>query len=358
MAAGPVRALIAGELWHGSSLRGLGQGFRNMGWSVNEIELTTSLEGRQGIAQRIVKRLTQPIERADYNRAILNAAEQMDADVMVTVKGSWIDVETIVALKARGTRTVNFYPDPHFAYVGVSEAAIMAYDFIVTTKYYQLDWLAERRAPGSFAFIEHGYSPALHRPLATGRSWSELPFDIAYLGNATRYKADWLTGIARANPTRSIIIGGGGWGKYARATPLEAHVTGRQYMGDSAAEFLSGARINIALHGGPLGPDGASDSVSTRSFEIPACGAFMLHIDNPEIRKLFDVGAEIDVFDSPESLAERVTFYLANPDVAQRMAKAAHRRAVPAYSLDARAKEIAVCIGLSHDPDLATEALA
>ncbi|MFN3304299.1 MAG: FtsX-like permease family protein, partial [Roseateles sp.] len=39
--------------------------------------------------------------------------------------------------------------------------------------------------------------------------------------------------------------------------------------------------------------------------EIPAAGGFMLHIDNPEVRGLFDHGTEFDSFATPEQLVER-----------------------------------------------------
>ena len=66
----------------------------------------------------------------------------------------------------------------------------------------------------------------------------------------------------------------------------------------------------------------------------------MLHIDNPEIRTLYEPGREMDVFADPEQLRAKVDHYLSNEAERQTMTEAGHARAVPAYSLHARAAEL------------------
>jgi hypothetical protein len=97
---------------------------------------------------------------------------------------------------------------------------------------------------------------------------------------------------------------------------------------------------------GPADASGWQDLVSTRSFEIPACKGFMLHVDNPEIRQLYDVGSEIDVFSSEEDLCAKITFYLEHESIRKTMIEKAYKRCVPSYSYDQRAKEIASLIKL------------
>ena len=71
----------------------------------------------------------------------------------------------------------------------------------------------------------------------------------------------------------------------------------------------------------------------------------MLHIDNDEVRTLFEVGREIDTFATLENLAEKIDFYLAHPDRRATMIEAAFARAVPAYSYDARAMRMTELMG-------------
>lgn len=339
-AGGTVTAIVAGELWHGSTLRGLAQGLRNLGWIVNEVGFAQDHDGGNALVHRAVRRIATPMNARQYNRRIVEAAERSGADFLITVKGAHISADTLGRLRARGTRSINYYPDPHFDYSGVSEALVLSYDFVATTKHFQVEFLASRIGAARALFLEHGYSPLVHRPMPrAGRR-----VDVAYLGNATAYKAAWLNQLARDLPDISLAVAGAGWDRHAEAA-LAPHLLGHAMMGDSAAAFLSGARINVALHAGPLGPDGAADDVSTRTFEIPSCRGFMLHIDNRHVRELFDVGTEIDVFSTPGQLVERVRHYLANPERAAMLAEAGYRRAVPAYSLDARAAKLARFVG-------------
>src|SRR5262249_17411330 len=110
--------------------------------------------------------------------------------------------------------------------------------------------------------------------------------------------------------------------------------------------FLQTARINLAFHFGPSGSNGWQDLVSTRTFEIPACKGFMLHIDNKEVRDLFEPGKEIDVFETATELCEKITHYLGNNKLCREMVERSYVRAVPAYSYDARAKRMIELIGI------------
>jgi spore maturation protein CgeB len=92
------------------------------------------------------------------------------------------------------------------------------------------------------------------------------------------------------------------------------------------------------------------DLVSTRTFEIPAAKCFMLHIDNEEVRDLFNPGSEIDVFSSGEQLSNQIDFYLARPDLRAKLIERAYRRCVPAYSYDARAQQMIGLMGIGSIP--------
>ena len=66
----------------------------------------------------------------------------------------------------------------------------------------------------------------------------------------------------------------------------------------------------------------------------------MLHIDNDEVREYFKPGKEIDVFSTPEELADKIQFYLARPELREKMIDRAYARCVPSYGYVRRAVEI------------------
>ncbi len=339
-------AVFATEFWHGANGRALAQGFRDLGWCVDEVDMVAYFARGRTLASRIEARLFKAAQIAAYNEGILASARAHRASLMVTIKGGAISARTLATLRAEGVRTVNYYPDVGFGVAGFDEDRLADYDLIATTKSYHLPHLVPKFGAERVKFVHHGFSPLAHRrhgpAMPEDRDYAQ---DILYVGNASTYKRDWLARVAEALPDRTMSIVGHGWAAMAAGTSLERHVLGQPLVGDFYAREVGRSRINIGLHSGPWGPHRWEDLVSTRTFEIPACGGFMLHIDNVEVRTLFDVGTEIDVFATPDELVAKIELYLTASDERRAIAVRGHDRAWRDYTMGKRAAEIASILG-------------
>jgi spore maturation protein CgeB len=332
-AAAPAgTAVLVGEFGTATPFLHFAAAMRAEGWDIAEIDTRTFL-GSSGNRwfDRIADRL---LPNAKPN-ALADAVESMVANTsaswVVYAKAMGATQVSLKRLAERGCRTVCWYPDFHFDHPYVYEATLPSFDLFVTTKEFQLAYLRQLRGEKPTVLIEHGWCPGVHVRLSPPVEPAARPFDVIFVGNHSPYKQKWLENLVKAIPDLRMAVAGYRWLECGAKFP--DHVTvGGPLIGDSMSRAIGHARIAIAVHHGPGGRHGWQDDVSARTFEIPACGTFMLHIDNPHVRTLFDVPGEIDVFATADELAAKVTHYLANPDEREAAATRAHSRAVPAYS--------------------------
>jgi hypothetical protein len=293
-----------------------------------------------GRCARIVSRLKLPLTIRRYNKAILEAVRLAKPSFFLTVKGSYITAETLASVRRLGIFTINYYPDFHFNYPGVCEADFGYYDLFITTKSFQVDYLIRKLGADHVAFLHHGYVAGFHEPPAQVKPPAEAA-DIVYIGNHSKEKEHWLRIVKKRFPEANFKIYGNRWDSIADKEMFGPSIMGVPVHGRDFAKAIFSAKINLAIHMGMVGNRDWADLVSTRTFEIPACKGFMLHVDNQEIRQLFTPGAEIDVFKDVEELCEKIGFYLGHETIRREMCERAHKRCVPAYSYEERARAIA-----------------
>jgi hypothetical protein len=333
------RAIIAAEFWHGSTGAALAHGLRKCDWQVHEIDARLFFLEPHSTLTKVVSRLAHwPGIRA-YNAAVLAAVDRARPQVFLTVKGAWLQADTLRRLAERGVLCFNYYPDFHFEHQGLDRATLRLFDLVLTTKSFQVEYLQRLIGADRVAMLHHGYSDLIHLPRSSALQERDYFADVTYVGNYSAYKEKWLTAIARRLRQARLCIIGSRW-DFAHDDLLKRCTLGHVLTGDFHARAIQHSRINVAIHGGPTGPCGWQDLVSTRTFEIPACKGFMLHIDNAEVRCLFKPGREIGVFASEDELIEKIEHYLARAMLRCEMIERAYQRCVPAYGYDARAEVI------------------
>jgi spore maturation protein CgeB len=345
--------VFAGNFRLGSTEHGLAAGFRDDGWNVHEIDIRTYVGFSVSFTDRLVSRLERKDRLAAYRAEIEAVCELLRPDVLFSVKGRGLNADLFNRARRIGVRAIILWPDYHFDYPDIDVNALLQSDLFITTKSFQMSWLAERGLASRSAFVAHGYDPSCHTPTLGTIAEDGYTADVRYIGNHSVSKQEWVQWLGSTLPEIRFCVAGGGWHESLSQPIAKRIVETDGYFGLAYSRAIQTARINVAFHMGKA-PNGWEDHVSTRSFEIPACGGFMLHIDNDEVREYYDVGTEIDVFSSKEELADKCRYYLANDDIRRRMAKNAHERCVPAYSYTARANEISDALavfGLLKDSD-------
>ena len=207
------------------------------------------------------------------------------------------------------------------------------YDIFFTTKSYGVD---ELRALGCLnpVFVANAYDPALHRPLDLAPGDREqFGGTITFIGSYEPERAAEISAIAAAGlPVR---VWGAGWPS-ATSSPDDLTIEGRALYGEDYVRTLCASDINLCFL-----RKLNRDQQTTRSVEIPACGAFMLAERTQEHEALFREGEEAEYFDSVDELIAKCRFYLQHPDKRTRIAANGLARCRNAgYSNDERIKNM------------------
>jgi spore maturation protein CgeB len=333
------RILFLGENWYGSCARACCYALRRLGHDVLDLDAQTFFPKLRMPASRAGIRLFGGRLRREYNNAILDAALAFSPDMLIAFKGSYVSAETLRNLKSNGVRIYNYYPDrialAEEKFIGET---IAEYDCFFDTKQ---DWdngLKERIKPKNRFFLPHGYDSDIHRPVPLQPDdYKRYGCDVSLTATHSVRKEYTLRALVAIKPDINLRIWGNLWWQNNQSPELNNYLAGPALEGDIYAKALRASDINLAIMGVR---SGVEDKTTTRTYEIPACGAFMLHERTNEVLQLFEEGKEVACFGSAEELADKIDYYLAHPEERASIAAAGRRRCVPAYSYDNRVAEI------------------
>lgn len=265
------------------------------------------------IGYRVLGR--RPLTRGAFNGALLREALRFGPELVLVVKGACVAPRTLAQIQREtGAVLVNYATDDPFnPAVSTPDlvSSIPRYDFYACTKKAIIPDV--RRAGGRHvSFIQFGYKPAVHfpeRPVSPDEI-RRFQSDVVFVGNAGIDRVPYLEALGRV-PGASVAVFGGSWARYASLRRwARGPAVGREYR-----LALGGAKIAICLV-----RRANRDGHTMRTFEIPACGAFMLAERTGEHLELFAEGEEAAFFGSPDELVDKVRYYLVHDDERRRIA--------------------------------------
>jgi spore maturation protein CgeB len=282
------------------------------------------LNPRRSIAERVAARVVgRPSGYQNLNRALVEEAASFAPDLILIGKGRWFAPATLNLIKQRtGALLVNWATDDPFNPADTSRdlvESIPIYDLYVCTKRAIVDDV-RRAGCRNTAYIRFGYKPGLHYPElpATDAEKAKYACDVAFVGGCDSDRAPFFKLLTRELPAIRLNLFGGYWNRFpALRRYWRGFANGRDFR-----LAIGGAKISVNL----VRRANRDDHVM-RTFEIPACGGFMLTERTPDHAALFKEDREAAFFDSPEEFVAQVRRWLASPQREQ-IAAAARRRVI------------------------------
>lgn len=256
------------------------------------------------------------------NVAILERSGEFE--ILFMVKGNFVTAETLKVLRALSSppRIIGWSPDDIFLShnnSSILHAAAPLFDVFYTAK--SLNILnAELREMGfkNPRFLRQGFDSSMHFPLKKRNSW--YADKVTFIGFGERDRFEKINFLAKNGI--SVHVWGNGW---TRAMRLKAHsnvtIHGHALLGKEYAEALSNSAINLCFL-----RKLNRDLHTSRSFEIPACGGFMIAERSSEHLEYFSEDEEAVYFDDDDELLKKVVYYLNESEHRLKISEAARER--------------------------------
>ncbi len=250
-----------------------------------------------------------------FQRVVLETCEQFAPTHLLATGIAPLTRASLIALKARGVRTLNFLTDDPWSAAqraGWFLRAVSEYDCVFTPR--RANEMDLRRAGcARVEFLPFAYNPRVHFPYA-GAPDEPACCDILFAGGADADRVPYMDALLRAG--WQVDLYGGYWERFR-----ETRGAARGHV-DLAGLRRAVRRARICLN---LVRRSNRDDHVMRSFEIPAMGGCVLTEDSPTHREWFgEEGAAVMYFQTRAEMIEKARWLLERQAERTRMARAAH----------------------------------
>lgn len=315
------------------------------GIEVVEFDLDQYAPRADSFRTRALYKLFRNWQMADCRKTLLKTATDTKPDAIITTKGAALDAATIKALQREVCPVFNHWPDPSpLAFGRVIRDAVGAYDAVFSAKrHHPKIWNSEYGYSNPCYHVPHGYSPETHYCEAYPDE-SEQDFDVVSIASGRSEYYRLIGEFAKELGGRKVRVGLGGaaWDRYPGGLPIGFENIGAHF-GRAYTNWLRRGKIVLAPVMTAVTVNGEvarGDEVTERSYQCGAAHVFFIHTLTKEAQQLYYAETEVPMYSDGKDLAQKVLYFLDRPEERRHMAEAAHRRAVPAYSHDARAQRI------------------
>lgn len=280
-----------------------------------------------GLLGRIERRLLWGPGISRLRRALVAKARQARPDVTLLYQGHYYDTDTVEELR-RWSFVVGYHNDDPFGprrrmlrYRHLL-AALRRYDGYHVYRPVNLD---EARR---FGVRRVGLLPPYYLP------WQDFPrelaendrkafgCDVVFAGHAEPDLRNACLSVAVRSGLRVRIHGEGPYWQaqlpkdvYSVVAPI------RVAVGEVYRRALCAAKVATCFLS-----KWNRDRYTRRTFEIPACGVFLLAERTPEMSAFFTEGVEAEYFSSPEEFVSKARFYVEHDEARERIAAAGYAR--------------------------------
>ncbi len=302
-------------------------------------------EANSALMRKVVHRLQMGPGLVRLNRDVLRAAELEQPDVFWADKLLGLWPETLVKLRQMGIKTVSYMIDNAFgprrdAGWRLYMQCIPEVDLHVVQRDKNIADYMERGARDVIK-IQTAYEPTVHFPPPTGWSDKDRDRGVSFIGTSYDDRPAFLTRLWKECGFPVVISGDRMWKERLDPEACAALYTGGELYLAGYREGIWRSKINLSFI-----THSNQDEFVHKSFEIAACGGFLLAERSAGHMAKFEEDVEAVFFTGFEECAAKIARYLGDEAARERIAAAGCARAVrDGYGNDAQVGRILERVG-------------
>ena len=320
-----MRVLLVGSQRYPMYAPAWARGLRELGVEATVWDWTDSLSS--GLFGRLERRFLIGPGVARVKHELVCKAAESAPEVVLLYGLPAIDVPTVQAL-ARKHWVAGYHNDDPFGAHG-DKPGMRAWKRVLpyfhSHHVFRNKNLFEYRDCGvkRVKELRHFFLPWLHRQIPITEDYKErYRSEIVFVGHAEDDgRMAFLTALVAAGLPVSVYGGSKLWRKHLPASLRSELTPIRPVYGDDYVRTIVGAKISLAFFS-----RANRDDYTTRVFEIPAMGGFLMCERTPLMQEFYREDAEAAMFSSQEELVEKCRWYLQHDRERQQVATAGRRR--------------------------------
>jgi hypothetical protein len=285
------------------------------------------------LAARVARRLVNPFAVPAFNAYLLTQLACLRPDILFVPKGVGLRSRTI-ALARRFARACIVFQNDDMKNLSSTTPdmlrAIPLWDAVFTPRRFAV---SELQAAGArrVEVLPFAYDPLLSFPPPESDRDPALAGAAVFVGTCMPERIAPLEALSARVP---VLVFGGGWERVSSHSPLRRGLRSPVFDGQ-LRRIVASAGINVAFVA-----KANRDQHTMRTFEIPACGGFMLAERTPVHQELFREDEEAAFFGSTEELVTKAADYLGDAGRRRRIAEAGCRRVTGRERYEDRAAKV------------------
>jgi hypothetical protein len=331
--------LYVGSFGEISTSRLRSEAMRSIGLAVEPVDGEGPRPSMHPVPRAINRLMAFPFQHKAVNEALVRKATAIRPDVVWFDKAVFVTRHSLDRLRRVGNPLlIHYNPDDPFGrasgFWSTFVAAIREYDVHLVPRPENVPEYLARGARHVIPF-DRGFCSRAHQPPSSSHPrWREFAVPLAFTGTYERERATSISRLISCGI--DVAIRGGLWNRGPEWPKLQPFFRGNAVAGDEYALALGAPQITLHFlrHAN-------RDEQDSRTFEIPACGGFMMAEWSRRHADLFEEDREAVFFRNDDELVEKVKHYLAHPDECAAIAARGLARALSSgYDYESRMHEL------------------